>query len=197
MDRLATLLSHLLATPYRPRDLAKFDTEPTFDENGLLTFCPDDPEDPRTWSTPRRWYISLTTILLVVNATFASSSPSACLPSISADLHVSPEAAALVITVFLLANAISPFVWAPLSEHCGRRWIFYGTFIGYFASDFLCAWAPNFAALLVGRFLTGIFASSTQSNAPGLLADIWGPLERGNANAVFSVMVFVGPALGP
>ncbi|KAK4629332.1 Major facilitator superfamily multidrug transporter mdrA [Fulvia fulva] len=197
MDRIDRLLSSFLATPYRPCDLEKHDEQPHFDDNGLLTFSPNDPEDPKTWSSARRWYISLVTILLVVNATFASSSPSACLPSISQELHVSPEAAALVITVFLIANAGSPFLWAPLSEHYGRRWVFYGTFLCYFIFNFLCAWAPNFGALLVGRFFTGIFASSTQSNAPGLLADIWGPMERGNAMALFSVMVFVGPALGP
>jgi MFS transporter, DHA1 family, multidrug resistance protein len=30
-----------------------------------------------------------------------------------------------------------------------------------------------------------------------VLADLWGPVERGNAMAVFSCMVWVGPALGP
>jgi MFS transporter, DHA1 family, multidrug resistance protein len=50
---------------------------------------------------------------------------------------------------------------------------------------------------LVGRFLTGTFASSPMSNSPGVLADIWGPVERGNALALFSVMTFVGPSLGP
>lgn len=30
-----------------------------------------------------------------------------------------------------------------------------------------------------------------------MLADLWGPVERGNAMAVFSLMVWVGPALGP
>lgn len=30
-----------------------------------------------------------------------------------------------------------------------------------------------------------------------LLIDIWGPVERGNAMALFSCMTFIGPALGP
>ncbi|RAL61455.1 hypothetical protein DID88_009384 [Monilinia fructigena] len=40
-------------------------------------------------------------------------------------------------------------------------------------------------------------ASSPLSNSPGVLADIWGPVERGNAMALFSMMTFAGPALGP
>lgn len=61
----------------------------------------------------------------------------------------------------------------------------------------MCAFAPNFDSLLFGRFLTGSFAGASFSNVPGVLADIWGPVERGNAMAVFSVVLFVGPALGP
>lgn len=110
---------------------------------------------------------------------------------------MSVEAAGLVITLFLLGYVAGPLVWAPLSEFYGRRWIFYITFLGYVAFNFLCAFSPNFGGLLVGRFLSGTFASSALSNAPGVLADIWGPAERGNAMAVFSMMTFVGPALGP
>lgn len=31
----------------------------------------------------------------------------------------------------------------------------------------------------MGRFLTGTFASAALSNVPGVLADLWGPIERG------------------
>lgn len=116
-------------------------------------------------------YITVVSVSLVVNATFASSSPSGCLPSIAEELHVSVNpVAGLVITLFLLGYVFGPLLWAPLSEFFGRRWVFYFTFLGYFAFNFLCAFAPNFGALLVGRFLTGTFASCTLSNAPGVLA---------------------------
>jgi DHA1 family multidrug resistance protein-like MFS transporter len=61
----------------------------------------------------------------------------------------------------------------------------------------ICAFAPNFGLLLVGRFLAGTFVSSPLFNLPGVLADIWGPVERGNAMALFTTMIFIGPALGP
>jgi DHA1 family multidrug resistance protein-like MFS transporter len=139
-------------------------------------------------------------VLLVVNATFASSSPSGSLQGpngIAEHFHVSVEVSGLVITVFLLGYCFGPFFWAPLSEFYGRRWIFYISFFGYLVFNFLCAWPPNFAALLIGRFLTGTFASSPLSNVPGVLVDVWGPIERGNAMALFAMMTFIGPALGP
>ena len=196
MDNLERILSRPVAKPYRSRNLTD-DLPFHLNKDGHLDFAPNDIENPKNWSPARRWYITVTAILLVVNATFASSSPSGCLESISEELHVGTEAAGLVITLFLLGYCAGPLIWAPLSEFFGRRWIFYGTFLAYFAFNFLCAFTPNFGGLLVGRFLTGTFASAALSNAPGLLADIWGPIERGNAMALFSMMTFIGPALGP
>lgn len=196
MDRLERILSRPTAKPYRSRDLEASE-EPYLNDDGLLDFEPGDQESPKNWSVPRRWYITVVSVLLVLNATFASSGPSGCLNSISEELHVSTEAAGLVITLFLLGYCAGPLVWAPLSEFYGRRWVFYGTFSMYNIFNFLCAFSPNFGGLLVGRFITGTFASSALSNAPGVLADIWGPIERGNAMALFSMLTFVGPALGP
>lgn len=42
----------------------------------------------------------------------------------------------------------------------------------YVPFNFLCAFTPNFAGLLIGRFLTGTFAAAPLSNIPGVLADI-------------------------
>ncbi|KAK1058464.1 hypothetical protein LTR74_013353 [Friedmanniomyces endolithicus] len=196
MDRLERILSRPVAKPYRSRNVQD-GAKPYLNADGLLDFAPNDIENPKNWSQPRRWYITIVSVLLVVNATFASSSPSGCLGSISQELHVSVEAAGLVVTLFLLGYCFGPLLWAPLSELYGRRYIFYATFICYFAFNFLCAFTPNFAGLLVGRFLTGTFASAALSNAPGILADLWQATERGNAMALFSMMTFIGPALGP
>lgn len=196
MNAIERILSRPVAKPYRSGGI-KNDDRPYLNDNGHVDFAPGDIENPKNWSTRRRWYITTAAVLMVVNATMASSSPSGTLGSISKELHVSEEAAGLVTTLFLLGYCAGPLVFAPLSEFYGRRWVFYLTFTGYLAFNFLCAFTPNFAGLLVGRFLTGTFASAPLSNGPGVLADIWGPIERGNAMALFSMMTFIGPAVGP
>ncbi|RDW57651.1 hypothetical protein BP5796_12452 [Coleophoma crateriformis] len=196
MERIERFLSRPSAKPYRSKTLEA--SEPPFlNEHGQVDFSPNDVENPKNWSAPRRWYITVVSVLLVVNATFASSSPSGSLTGIAEQFHVSLEAAGLVITLFLLGYCFGPLFWAPLSEFYGRRWIFYISFSLYVIFNFLCAFAPNFGSLLVGRFLTGTCASSPLSNAPGVLADIWPAIERGNAMALFACMTFAGPALGP
>lgn len=196
MDRIERFLSRPTAKPYRSDALEKTATLHK-NQDGLLDFSPNDIENPKNWSTGRRWYITVVSVLLVVNATFASSGPSGTLVGIAEHFKVSQVAAGLVITLFLLGYCFGPLFWAPLSEFYGRRWIFYISFTLYLVFNFLCAFANNFGALLVGRFLTGTMASAPLSNAPGVLADIWGPVERGNAMALFSMMTFIGPALGP
>jgi DHA1 family multidrug resistance protein-like MFS transporter len=196
MNAIERILSRPVAKPYRSKGINS-DEQPYLNDNGHVDFSPGDIENPKNWTTTRRWYITTACVLMVVNATMASSSPSGCLGSISKELHVGQEAAGLVITVFLLGYCAGPLLFAPLSEFYGRRWVFYITFSLYAIFNFLCAFTPNFAGLLIGRFLSGTFASAPLSNAPGVLADIWGPVERGNAMAMFSMMTFIGPSIGP
>lgn len=196
MGYITRILSRPQNKPYRTRGL-DLSVPPHLNAAGQIDFAPGDVENPKNWSTPRRWSVTVCAVLLVMNATFASSSPSGCFHSISEDFGVSLEAAGLTITLFLLGYCAGPLLFAPLSEFYGRRWIFYITFSLYLAFNFLCAFAPNFGSLLVGRFLTGTFVSAPLSNAPGVLADLWNPLERGNAMAGFSAIVYVGPSIGP
>lgn len=143
----------------------------------MLAFRPKDIENPRNWSTIRRFFITICSIILVMNATFASSAPSGCLVSIAEEFGVSPLVAGLTVTLFLLGCCAGPLVFAPLSELYGRRWIFYLSLTVYVVSTFLCAFAPNFGSLLAGRFLTGTFVSGTLSNTPGVVTDLWDPIQ--------------------
>ncbi|OAL39301.1 hypothetical protein AYO20_01619 [Fonsecaea nubica] len=196
METIERILSRPVAKPYRSRKIDPT-IKPYLNQYGQVDFAPGDIENPKEWSTGRRWYCTIVAVTLVCNATFASSSPSGCLRGIAEEFNVSMTAAGLVITLFLLGYVAGPLIFAPLSEFYGRRYVFYVTFTLYVAFNFLCAFAPNFASLLIGRLLTGTFASAPLTNAPGVLADVWGPVERGNAMALFSMMTFIGPSGGP
>ena len=195
---LTIFLARIVDKPYRTgTGNVDHQNAPTVDDDGFLIFSPNDPENPKNWSTRRRSVVTFAAVWLVMNATFASSAPSGCLDSMAKHFHVSEVVAGLTVTVFLLGYVAGPLLFAPLSEFFGRRWIFYITFLLYLAFNFLCAFAPDFASLLVGRFLTGTFISAPLSNGPGLLADLWGPLDLGNAMACYAALLWIGPAMGP
>ncbi|KIY00806.1 uncharacterized protein Z520_03472 [Fonsecaea multimorphosa CBS 102226] len=191
-EPLSLIVRHFTVTSWSKRPESLF-----LNEDGHVDFTSDDVENPKNWSAVRRWYIVIASLMLALNATFASSSPTGCLESIAEELNVSVEASGLVITLFLLGYCFGPLIWGPLSEFYGRRVVFLISFSLYLAFNFLCAFTPNFAGLLVGRFLTGSFVSSTLSVSPGVMADILDPAERGIGLALFAVITLAGPALGP
>ncbi|KAI8683886.1 MFS domain-containing protein [Fusarium keratoplasticum] len=169
---------------------------PYVNERGYVDFNSGDAENPRNWSRTRRWIITSIAVILALNGNFSSSIFAASLDSVVDEFNVSEVAAALTTALFLLGFCAGPFIFAPLSEFYGRRWIFYITFAAYMAFTFLCAFPPGFGGLLVGRFLAGTFISAPLSTTPGVLVDLWDPIERGNATAIFSLASWVGPSLG-
>lgn len=110
MQTLERISSPISRKPYRTHQLRLQDPNPALDQIGHLAFSRDDIENPHNWSQSRRWFISSISIMLVISATFASSGPSAVLPSIAEELHVSEEAAGLITTVFLAAYSGGPLL---------------------------------------------------------------------------------------
>ena len=74
-NAIVRILSRPTAKPYRSAELDR-EERPYLDDNGHVAFAPGDIENPKNWSTARRSYVTVAVVLLVTNATFASSSPS-------------------------------------------------------------------------------------------------------------------------
>ncbi|KAF4998106.1 hypothetical protein FGRMN_3403 [Fusarium graminum] len=170
---------------------------PHINQDGYVDFSSGNLENPRNWSPTRKWAVTCLAVLLAMNGNFASSIFSGSTDSVVEEFGVSEVAASLTTTMFLLGFCAGPFLFAPLPEFYGRRWIFYITFIAYMAFNFLCVLPTNFGSLLAGRFLAGVSISVPLSTTPGVLVDLWDPIERGNATGIFSLASWVGPSLGP
>jgi MFS family permease len=71
-------------------------------------------------------------------------------------------------------------------------------FVMYTIWTMACAVAPDWPALLIFRFLAGVFASAPIACVGGLYADIFSdPTSRGMAMAYFMVATTLGPILAP
>lgn len=163
----------------------------------FVTFVIGDKENPMNWSRGKKWYITLVASLLVFCIAFGSSVPSGGLSLITEKYNVSLEVAILVCSMMVIGFAVGPLLWSPLSEQIGRRPVYIISLTGYVLLNILCALAPNIGALLVGRFLSGVFSSSGLSLAGGTIADVWATEERGFAIAYFAAAPYCGPVVGP
>jgi multidrug resistance protein len=163
----------------------------------LVRFDKGDPASPKNWSKLKRWYLTMSGGLLILNATFASSAPSAVVPQLTHQFGFSDEIGTLTISLFVAGYCVGPLLWGPLSEQLGRRPVFIFAFVIYTIFQIACALAQNTAQILVFRFIGGVFAAAPLTNSGALISDIWDPSTRGTALAAFTLGPFAGPALGP
>lgn len=163
----------------------------------LVTFVPDDPENPKNWSKAYKWYVTMIVAITCFVVAFASSVVTADLIGVEETFNVSEEVALLTITVFVVGFGVGPVIFAPLSEIYGRRVIYGSTLL--LAVIFIIpeAVSKNIATLIVCRAIDGIAFSAPMTLVGGTLADLWRNEERGVPMAAFSAAPFIGPAIGP
>ncbi|GAA5872081.1 hypothetical protein JCM16303_000969 [Sporobolomyces ruberrimus] len=157
----------------------------------------NDPENPQNWGEFKKWRTMAICCFLTLGVTFASSAPSSSTQAVAAEFSVGTVVGALTTATFLLGYCLGPLIWAPASELFGRRIIFIVTMAVFGLFQIQCGLAQNIETIVIGRFLAGSFASSPLTNCGGVVADMFGPVERGVAMSVFSASVFLGPVLGP
>ncbi|KAI0415010.1 major facilitator superfamily domain-containing protein [Xylaria grammica] len=163
----------------------------------LVTFQPNDPENPKNWSKGFKWYITMVVAITCFVVAFASSIVTPDIDGVAEEFDVSNEVALLSITLFVVGFGVGPLAFAPLSEVYGRQVIYVSTLFVAVVFIIPCALAKNIATLLVGRAIDGIAFSAPITIIGGTLADLWRAEERGIPMAAFSAAPFVGPAVGP
>ncbi|KAJ5281481.1 Major facilitator superfamily domain general substrate transporter [Penicillium angulare] len=163
----------------------------------LVDWLSVDVRDPHQMQTWLKWSIRTLQAASFLSITFASSALSAANPQIQEKFGASEELVIADTALFVLAFAIGPAIWAPLSELFGRQIIFLIThgLTTLFAGATIAS--PNIATLLVLRFFSGAFGSSAISNAGGVVSDIYSARNRGLATIAFIGAPFLGPSLGP
>lgn len=163
----------------------------------LVTFLPNDPENPKNWSKAYKWYCTMVVALTCFVVAFASSVITADIEGMAREFHVSEEVGLLSITLFVVGFGVGPMAFAPLSEIYGRQIIYGATLLAAVVFVIPCAVSHNIAVLLVFRALDGIAFSAPMTLVGGTLADLWRAEERGIPMAAFSAAPFIGPAIGP
>ncbi|EGR50883.1 uncharacterized protein TRIREDRAFT_75937 [Trichoderma reesei QM6a] len=163
----------------------------------LVTFTPEDPENPKNWSKAYKWYCTMVVALTCFVVAFCSAVITADLVGPAEDFGVSREVSILAITVFVVGFGVGPMAFAPLSEVFGRRVIYGSTLLLAVIFIIPCAVAKNIGTLIVCRAIDGIAFSAPMTLVGGTLADLWRNEERGVPMAAFSAAPFIGPAIGP
>ncbi|KAJ7771073.1 major facilitator superfamily domain-containing protein, partial [Mycena maculata] len=157
----------------------------------------DDPENPRNWSTGKKWASAGVVSLYTFVSPLSSSIMAPGLPAIAIKYNITNETIiAMTLSIFLISFAIGPLLLAPLSEMYGRYVLNVSNVI---TMAFLlgCAWAPNTGALLGLRFLVGFSGSAPIACGGGVISDLFSERDRAAAMAIYSLGPLIGPVVGP
>lgn len=167
-------------------------------EDGKVELTENDAYEHLGFSYPswRKWQILIIIFLVQLSMNLNTSLYPNAVPGISDRFNVSPQATRVGQATFLIAYGFGSELWAPWSEQLGRRPILQASLILVNVWSILCAVAPNFGTIVVGRILGGL-SSAGGSVTLGMVADLYEPDEQGFPLAFIVLSSVGGSAFGP
>lgn len=157
-----------------------------------------DPQNPYNWPAWRKGLNCGLVSCLAFLTPLASSIFAPGVPQLMLEFNsTNTELAGLVVSIYVLGFAFGPLLLAPLSEIYGRTILYHVCNVGFVVFAVACALTPSLEALIVFRFLLGIFGSCSVTNGGGTIADMIPQEKRATAMSFFTIGPLLGPIIGP
>ncbi|KAI0195972.1 major facilitator superfamily domain-containing protein [Astrocystis sublimbata] len=174
-------------------------TAPDPSDPNLVTWNgPEDPQIPKNWAFSKKWAAVFTVSLFTLISPVSSSLVAPALGSIADDLHITQDFEKnLTLSIFVLAYAVGPLIWGPLSEIYGRVLVLQLVNLIYLFFNLGCGLARTKEQLIAFRFLAGLGGSAPLAIGGGVLSDLFDAENRGKALSIYSLAPLLGPAIGP
>ncbi|GGF13921.1 putative MFS-type transporter YcnB [Halobacillus andaensis] len=140
-------------------------------------------------------------MLILISGAFAAilnqTLLATALPHIMRDLSLDASTAQWLTSIFMLVNGIMIPITAFLIERFTTRALFL-TAMGLFAvGTAICAIAPNFSILMVGRVIQASGAGIIMPLMQTILMMVYPIEKRGSAMGMFGLVISFAPAIGP
>ncbi|CZT15634.1 related to multidrug resistant protein [Ramularia collo-cygni] len=157
-----------------------------------------DQANPQNWPVRKKWRVVLVASWISFITPLASTMVSPALPEIAQGLRIeSHKITALIVSLDILGFAVSGVLSAPLSEMYGRRPLYNLSTVCFAALTLGCGFAPNIAVLLALRFIHGALGTACMVIGGATCADVFDPMQRAQAVAVWASVILLGPNVGP
>jgi MFS transporter, AAHS family, 4-hydroxybenzoate transporter len=113
-------------------------------------------------------------------------------PAVSADLKLAPGALASVFVVMGFASAIAAFVWGPVADRFGRRFVILGSLVCSVPFIFLMSTATSIEQLMWYAFFVNLCLAGPQYNCMALASEF---MPR-HLKVTLTVLVWTGFSIG-
>lgn len=164
------------------------------------------PRDEAEWGAAapasdrsRRRDAALILLLAAVTATgpFALHALSPALPAISAGFGVPSAAAQLLLSLSLVAMALSTLAWGPMSDRYGRRPVLLAGMVMAALGSALAAVAPDLWIAILGRLLQAGGAAAGMVLARAVAQDVFGAGRSAGVIGQITAVMVAAPMVAP
>ena len=128
---------------------------------------------------------------------FMGSAINLALPEIGATFSLSAVTLTWIATAYLIPTAIFQIPFARMGDLLGRKRVFVWGLLGFSLCVSASGFAPNGAALIALRFLTGLFSAMMFGSNIAILTAVVPPARRGKALGINAATVYSALAVGP
>lgn len=145
---------------------------------------------------PTRGIVSLLAALAAIGA-LSTNIILPSFPAIRASLGVSDAQLGLTLSVFFIVFAVGQLIVGPMSDRFGRRKLVIGGLLLFAAGGVMCALAPNFGTLVLGRGVqaAGVCAASVLARA--IARDLFDGETLSRVLAMVIVAMAAAPGFSP
>jgi DHA2 family multidrug resistance protein len=144
-----------------------------------------------------KWLVAVSIAFGSLMATIDSSIVNVALPNIRGELGASIQEITWISTGYMIAMVLVMPLTGFLGGFFGQKRVYLMSMFVFVAASAMCGTARSLPALIVWRVIQGFGGGALQPSQQAILRQTFPPEEQGIAMAMFSMVVMIGPAIGP
>ncbi len=146
---------------------------------------------------PRRGLLVFSVMLATLMQALDGTIANVALPSMQGTFSAAQDQISWVLTSYIVATVIAMPATGWLAATLGRRRLLFLSVAGFTATSVLCGMATSIEAMVLFRFLQGMFGAALVPISQSTLLDAFPTTQHGTAMAMWGMGVMLGPILGP
>ena len=144
-----------------------------------------------------KWLVTVSIAFGSLMATIDSSIVNVALPNIRGELGASIQEITWISTAYMIAMVLVMPLTGFLGGFFGQKRVYLLSMAMFVGASALCGTARSLTSLVAYRIIQGLGGGALQPTQQAILRQTFPPEEQGMAMALFSMVIMVGPAVGP
>jgi DHA2 family multidrug resistance protein len=144
-----------------------------------------------------KWTVAISVAFGSLMASIDTSIVNVAIPQIRGQLGASLQEITWVTTAYMIAMVLVMPLTGFLGSFFGQKRVYLMSLVIFTIGSVLCGTARSLEMLVLWRIVQGLGGGALQPTQQAILRQTFPPSEQAMAMAVFSMVIMVGPAVGP